>query len=499
MRPNTSVILESTKKPTTVPSFPSVASAGKPPVLVSTELSNKRTVRSGLDLKSARRNAMRLKTQPSDHSGVPRTSFSTVDTIGTAKGNGNPVGVNATASTTTPAGIIATTIGRTSRFSTPNAVVSNHTKSSSSSSAAATATSTAAASALHPGGRDSLIADLFWTFHGENANKFSDVTLISSDDCHFPVCRGILAARSAYFAKLLYPDKSRHVPMVGVALPSSVLEVVLHYLHTGDIPASSIADRPALDRLLAVARAAHDMHHEAMLADIVRNILVMVDMNLSMLCAVLEAFCGQVPFGDDEQVLNTLLSHVRANPSATLVLPDFSPDDPRLPVQGSPAIKKTGVLELSRRALETLVIKDKREAGADRVADEYWFYVIWYWAIHGCSKSESNCKSNQNSNTLLIPANGSDAGHDTATITASPESSDLKGESDLRRAHATAIIDLLDPSRMRAEFLLRIVEPTALMSLHKLCEGYKSHATRNLRSVDTGRKRVRFFSRYEKR
>lgn len=483
MRPNTSVISESAKNSTTVPAFPTVPSAGKSLIVVA-DPPNKKTVRAGLDLKSARRNAMRLKTQPSDHSGVPRTSFSTAEAAAAAAAN---AGVNGNGSTT---GIINGTTGRTTRFSTPNNAAVVKTTST---------TAAAAASAMHPGGRDSLIADLYWTFHGENANKFSDVTLVSSDDCHFPVCRGILAARSAYFAKLLYPDKSRHTtPIVGVALPSSVLEVVLHYLHTGDIPASSIADRSALDKLLAVARAAHDMHHEAMLADIVRNILVMVDMNLATLCPVLEAFCGHAPFGDDEQVLNTLLAHVRANPSATLVLPDFSAEDPKLPIQGSPAIKKTGVLELSRRALETLVIKDKREAGAERVPDEYWFYVIWYWAIHGC-KSESNCKSSStNSNALLI-ANGSDACHDTATITASPESSDLKGENDLRRIHATAIIDLLDPSRMRAEFLLRIVEPTMLMSLQKLCEGYKSHATRNLRSVDTGRKRVRFFSRHEKR
>lgn len=481
MRPSTSAVAESTKPP----AFPTSSSSPSPsPIVVADALNNsisissssskplvlretpRKTLRPTLDLKAVRRSTMRVKTQPSDHAAVPRTSFSTSE--GAAAAAVQPGGTN---------------LGRTTRFSAPNA--------------SAVVSTTAAA--LHPGGRDSLVADLYWTFHGENANKFSDVTLVSSDDKHFPVCRGILAARSAYFAKLLYPDRSRHAPVVGVALPSAVLEVVLHYLHTGDIPASPIADRTALDKLLAVARAAHDMHHEPMLADIVRNILVMVDMNLAMLCPVLEAFCGQVPFGDDEQVLNTLLAHVRANPAAALVLPDFSADDPKLPIQGSPAIKKTGVLELSRRALETLVIKDKREAGVERVPDEYWFYVVWYWAVHA-SKPESAVKSNVG--TAIVPhmlTNGSDVGNDGATISASPESSDLKGETDARRMHATAIIDLLDPSRMRAEFLLRIVEPTMLMSLHKLCEGYKSHATRNLRSVDTSRKRVRFFNRLDKR
>lgn len=103
-----------------------------------------------------------------------------------------------------------------------------------------------------------------------------------------------------------------------------MLEVVLDYQHQCDIPTSPIADRPGLDKLLAVFRTAHDMQNETMLHKIVRNILGMFDVNPAMLCPDLEAFCDQVSIGYGEQTFNAVLAHFRVTLATNRVLLDFT-------------------------------------------------------------------------------------------------------------------------------------------------------------------------------
>lgn len=329
------------------------------------------------------------------------------------------------------------------------------------------------------GGRDSLVADLFWTFHGENAVKYSDVTLVSSDGRSFPCCRGILAARSEHFARLLFSDPGRqNLSNVRIDLPGNVLALIVQYLHTGDIAAEDSKDRAALDRMLDVSRAAHSMSHSALFSDCVRHLLDIVSANRGMLCPVFEAFFGEASVVDGASLLTPLLHHVRQDPSAALLIPNLgaSADDLRPPVAtGSGVGEPVGVLELSGRALETLISEDKKkENGGDDVHEEFWFYVVWYWAMHSPHSSSA-------------PTSSHDGTVDEANM------KEMSIESISRRTHATQIIDLLDARRMRAAFLLRVVEPTGLMSLQKLCEGYKAHATNGLKSVD--RKRLRFRQR----
>lgn len=332
-------------------------------------------------------------------------------------------------------------------------------------------------------GRDSLIADLFWTFHGENASKYADVTLVSSDGRNFPCCRGILAARSDYFAKLLFSDSGRsNQANVRVDMPADVLALIVQYLHTGDIASEDSSDRAALDKFLEVTRASHNMGHTAMFADCVRHLLNTVSDNRAMLCPVFEAFFGESSVGDGASLLSPLLYHVRREPGISLMIPDLgaSADDLRPPVATGPGVgEPVGVLELSGRALETLVSEDKKaENGGDDVHEEFWFYVIWYWATHGPHSATAT------------------SSQDGATDESNMKEMSL--ETVARRTHATQIIDILDAKRMRVAFLLRVVEPTGLMSLPKLCDGYKAHATRAIRSVDWNRKRLRFKARVTK-
>lgn len=410
-------------------------------------------------------------------------------------------------------------------------------------------------------GRDSLVADLYWTFHGENAIKYSDVTLISKDNRQFPCCRGILAARSDYFAKLLFSDQQRHAASINpdntqpnrsaklgsndkvpVDLLGDVLALVIQYLHTGDIANDDSFDRDALDRLIEVARAAHKMSHSTMFADSIAKLLNVVTSNPAMLCPVFDAFFGMNRLEEASSLLAPLLQHVRRDPSSTLLLPDVgataakstpsgsrligpmgsstssasiattttssftaslvsSSDDLRPPVAtGGGVGEVVGVLELSGRALETLVCEDKNpENAGDDLHEEFWFYVIWYWAIHGSNSAVNNTTTTTTTGTTVTTSSQDGTGT-AASVSALDEANlnlkSLSVDAIARRTHATQIIDILDARRMRAAFLLRVVEPTGLMSLQKLCDGYKAHATRPpVRSVDRVRKRLRFRAR----
>lgn len=323
-------------------------------------------------------------------------------------------------------------------------------------------------------------------------------------------------------------------------MPGHVLAMIVQYLHTGDIASEDCHDRDALDRLLDVARAAHSMNHSALFADCVRHLLDIVDQNQAMLCPVFEAFFGDASVVDGSSLLTPLLQHVRSNPMACLLLPDLGSDfsvhpyhalsiagkvnmgavtnaylaavdDLRPPVAtGSGVAEPVGVLELSGRALETLIAEDKKKkkvmlsaaaasaakgggpnaaAAASLAAslsaataaalsgdkrgegmiihEEFWFYVVWYWALH-----------NPHMNSLPSSHDGTTDLDNTGVH--GNNIKELSIEAIARRTHATQIIDLLDSRRMRAAFLLRVVEPTALMSLSKLCEGYKAHATHSL-------------------
>lgn len=344
------------------------------------------------------------------------------------------------------------------------------------------------------GGRDSLISDLFWTFHGENANKFADVTLVSSDNARFPACRGILAARSAYFASLLFPPDAATPPSsIPVALPSAVLSSVLRYLHTGDIAEVADDDVGNVRALLDVVAAARDMQHVVLHRDLCARLLAAADRDVSVVCVLFEAFFGVRAVGDGRDVLAPLVEHVRRSPAAALQVPSHNHAPPPSAASGGMG----GVRLLGATALEVLVrqvVAGEGVVGRPLVDFEFWFRVVAHWTVRDAAGRSGSATTNADMRTSSDE--GDDDERDEHTVGRAAAAGTSAGDAKLmpsvtgkddtdgdeeRRVHATHILDLLDSTRMRSAFLLNVVEPTGLMSLHKLCEGYRFHATKGIR------------------
>lgn len=321
-------------------------------------------------------------------------------------------------------------------------------------------------------GTKRLVEDISSFFLGEEGKHLYDVILVSSDGHQFPSSRLHLAARSTFFSKLLFSEfQEANQAMVSVEMELPTLKAVMEYLFTGAVSCDVRGGRAEVCRLNDLLSAADYIGSDAMVEDCFKCIFTLIEMNCDLACTVVEKLYGNSEMAIPEEFTARLLARIRQNPKQYLLVPTCLKNvvghSGSLDSQsGERDVEQLGVLYLSSKALLELVKAEKVLAG---VADEYWFQVIYFWATCGLPFYSAK--------RVIASDDAEDLYESVALQQKAME------EKEERWQKAREAVDYLDSSAMRPEFLQQVVEIAGLMSLRKLCEGYKAHAIMSLPKV----------------
>lgn len=309
---------------------------------------------------------------------------------------------------------------------------------------------------------------------GHNAERYGDVTIITSDNARIPASRMLLAAQSDYFDKLFFSNfKESMTDEIKLDMPSDVVRSLLQYMFTGrsildmfiDLlkrnsnPKASektklvhpVCQKEDIYVALKLARAADFFLCAQLFDSVVKTLLSMAIQFPYLMCTVFEALYGENALLD-EPPFEQCLEILRQSPKNTFLL---------IPQAASLRISDKfhmdisdfrrcvaagfGIICLSSRALKEIYIRLVTNT-------EYLFEALLHW----CSKRGERVDG-------LIA--GTEDGQD----------SKLAVEQEMRKMQAKELASRFSFDEMSAAFVLSFVLPSCLINDEQLVQVLSFH------------------------
>lgn len=310
---------------------------------------------------------------------------------------------------------------------------------------------------------------------GDDADKFADVTLISSDGVHIPACRNLLAIRSPFFEKLFYSNFAESIQKeVFVGIAGDLLIAVREFAYTGDCVAlqsvreiSETSDRKFDASVIRnVKKTISDIIDLSAAADFCQLLALMryADETLERLilcfpeiaCSVLRAVDHPTMSCDFQYARDAAIKSLRRNPRLFLVPAyDDRKSDPSSEenINAVPLFRhELGILELPPHVLKPILKKK-----FDPSQQEYLYQVLFYWATFGKTVFEVFHHPDTYDGRLLWVVRSSY--HDQERFESAKE-----------------IMRFLDLHAMTFEFLHKFVEKSGLVSTERIMDAYRTCA-----------------------